>query len=374
MISGFPSIGLPLARHLIPMDYTQIGLLFSVGALASMLLEPLCNLLSDLGSKKYWLLGSLVVLVAGWLLAGSARSFVFLLVSFVLIYPSNDLTVGIAQTALIDENPHDSTRTMTRYTWLSNIGDFLAPVCVTIITVLSLHWDALSWIGAVLWAGMTLLVLSQRFAAPRREATCSLRQGILAGLREALRDPVLVSWAVLALLPVMLDEVFRAFVILYLQDHLHMSEALTDLLITLETLAGFLGLLILEILLAQRMTPRRLLIWSAGGVLLGMLLLLSVPTLVTAALALAVIGAASICWYPLIRAEAYRRLPGRSGTVRALLSLSSPFAVILPSVVGLISGRFGIIAGLSFLGLAPLVLLIVIMRLSDTPPESVSLS
>src|SRR5436305_14537244 len=49
MISGFPTIGLPLARDLVPMTYTQIGLLFSIGALASILLDPLCNILTDLG-------------------------------------------------------------------------------------------------------------------------------------------------------------------------------------------------------------------------------------------------------------------------------------------------------------------------------------
>ena len=44
MISGFPMIGLPLLRHQVPMSYDQIGLLFSVDAFASMILESLVNL------------------------------------------------------------------------------------------------------------------------------------------------------------------------------------------------------------------------------------------------------------------------------------------------------------------------------------------
>jgi predicted MFS family arabinose efflux permease len=368
MISGFPTIGLPLARDLVPMTYTQIGLLFSIGAFASMLLEPLCNILSDLGGKKYWVIGALIVLSSGFLLAGAARSFVWLLFAFVLIYPSNDTAVGLAQTALIDEQPQSSTRTMTRLTFISNLGDFLTPVVVTIITILALNWSALCLVAAALWLGMMCVVCFQRFPSSARSSTDARPRMItlLFSIRNAVRDPVLLRWALLALLPVMLDEVFRAFVLIYLEDGLHASEVTVEFLITLETLSGFLGLLILEVLLAKRLSSRRILTWSALLVFIGMAGLLLVHVLWIAGVMLCIAGAASICWYPLTRAEAYKRLPGNTGTVRALLSLSAPFAVILPSIVGFIAGRFGIVAGLSFLGLAPILLFLLTVREKGT--------
>jgi hypothetical protein len=67
---------------------------------------------------------------------------------------------------------------------------------------------------------------------------------------------------------------------------------------------------------------------------------------------------ASIGWYPLAKAEAYKLLPGRSGTVRALFSLGTPLDVALPSIIGFIAGAFGIIIGVGSLMLAPVLILV----------------
>jgi hypothetical protein len=67
--------------------------------------------------------------------------------------------------------------------------------------------------------------------------------------------------------------------------------------------------------------------------------------------------------YPIAKAEAYTRQPGRSGTVRAIINLGAPFEVALPGI----AGRFGILASLAFLGLAPLLILILIPRRMSNP-------
>ena len=57
IIAGFAVIGLPLIRDQFRLSYAQIGLLFTAAALVAMLLDPIVNLLSDRGSKRYWILG-----------------------------------------------------------------------------------------------------------------------------------------------------------------------------------------------------------------------------------------------------------------------------------------------------------------------------
>jgi len=47
LISGFPVVGLPLLRDQLGLSYDQVGLLFSVGALSGMVIEPFINILSD---------------------------------------------------------------------------------------------------------------------------------------------------------------------------------------------------------------------------------------------------------------------------------------------------------------------------------------
>ncbi len=52
-ISGIPSVGLPLARQQLGLNYVQMGLILSVAGLSSMIFEPVINLLSDRGSLQW---------------------------------------------------------------------------------------------------------------------------------------------------------------------------------------------------------------------------------------------------------------------------------------------------------------------------------
>ncbi len=45
--------------------------------------------------------------------------------------------------------------------------------------------------------------------------------------------------------------------------------------------------------------------------------------------------------------------------VRVVVGLGMPFEIMLPGIVGFIAGRFGVLAGVGFLGLAPILMLIV---------------
>jgi predicted MFS family arabinose efflux permease len=123
MISAFPTIGLPLLRDQVPMSYSEVGLLFSAGALSSMIIEPVVNVLSDLtASKKYWVIGAMAVLSGAFVMAGLAESFVVLLFSFALLYPAHDIADSVVQTSLIDDEPARSTHTLMRLAYFGNMG------------------------------------------------------------------------------------------------------------------------------------------------------------------------------------------------------------------------------------------------------------
>src|SRR5690242_15669904 len=98
IVSGFPTIGLPLIRDQFHLDYASIGLLFSITELVSTFLsQPVINLLSDQGSRRYWIVGGLIVLAASFLLAGSSNLFAVLLLAFILIDIGGQAALGGAQ-------------------------------------------------------------------------------------------------------------------------------------------------------------------------------------------------------------------------------------------------------------------------------------
>lgn len=384
LLSGFTIIGLPLVRQRLGLSYGQIGLLFSVAAIAGIVVEPAMFLLSDRSSKRWWILGGLFGLALSDALAGSFPVFAILLCTFFLSYPASGAAISLSQLVLIDSAPHKSTRTMTHWTTLSSIGDLLSPLAVTTILATGLGWFGLRWISAACWLAVALMILPQRF--PKRLSSSHKREhsddengrseqrvesqkyneeptGMLQALRQGLRDTVLLRWAALDVLTTMLDEIFLTFAILYMRDVLHAAAPIIGLIVAFQMIAGFLGLLVLDRLL-KRASSIRLLVIASWLALAGIMGLLVVHVLWFAALSLFVMSLGSTCLYPIVAAQAYNRQPERSGTVRAIIQLGKPIDIILPSIVGFIAGQFGLLASLGFLGVAPVLFLILAPRKS----------
>lgn len=164
------------------------------------------------------------------MLLGNVTSYALLLLAFVVSYPAGGAAVDLSQAVIIDAAPSESPRTMTRWTLLSSIGDFLAPLVVSTFVALHLGWTELCWLAAALWLVAALLLAPLRFPPPCTDPEVnehSEETSMWASLREAVHDPLLLRWSGLCVIPTMLDEVFLSFVVLYLRDMLHVSEALS---------------------------------------------------------------------------------------------------------------------------------------------------
>jgi predicted MFS family arabinose efflux permease len=368
LLTGFPFVALPLLRDRLGLSYAQVGLLFTAGALSALLLDPFINLLSERSQKKSWILCGLLLMALAFIIMGNAPSYIFLLLAFLVLYPANSAAVGLAEATLIDAAPDQGTCTMTRWTLLSGVGDFLSPLVVVAFVALNFGWLGLSWTAALICCAIALLFLPLRF--PVRHVVQSddddddPEPGIRASLQAALHDPLLLCWAALSLIPLMLDEIFLGFLALYLRDIFHVSEAVIGLILTLQMLAAFVGLFLLDRLVKRGgfSTMRLLTLFTLLG-LLGIIGLLFSHLLWLVILSIAVISASSSTWYPLAKAQAYARMPANSGVVRTVIGLGTPFEIILPGIIGLISARFGILVGLGVLGLAPVLMLLLLLSL-----------
>jgi Na+/melibiose symporter-like transporter len=331
----------------------------------AMLLEPVINLWSDYGTKRYWILGGFLTMALGFALAGIIPNFIVLLLAFVLINPAGGIAVGLSQDTLIDCNPQDSTQAMTRWTLAASIGDLLAPACVALLISLHLNWSGLCIVAVISWLGLASLLAFQQFprlsVTEESEHSTSLVR-VLDSLHAAFRNPTLLRWVLLSQVPTMVDEISLSFATLYLRDSLHASATAIGLLLTIQMLGSLGSLLALEhFSFLRRIAPQHLLAVLSAFVLINIIGLLSTPNLWLAGIALFSIGLGSACWYPIAKGQAYAQLPGRSGMVRAVVSIGDPlFEVVLPGIVGLEAGHFGPRASLGLLGLAPMFMLMLI--------------
>lgn len=356
LVTGLPIVGLPLVRTQFNLNYTQVGLLFTVGAFVTMLLDPFINLLSDRSSKRYWILGGLCITVIGFALSANASNFVVLLLAFTLIAPASSTAIELSQAALVDQQPGESTRAMTRWTLMSSIGDLLAPLTITLIAGLHSGWPQICWLAALLWFNPLLALSIQRFPASttQRETEDERESSMLTELRLALHTPGLLRWAMLSIIPSMVDEVFLGFATLYLHDQLHVNQVTIGLIVALLMFCSLLSLYLMERLLFKRYSPHHLLLWLSALTLVGMIAFLTTHVLWLAIIALCMIGVGAVSWYPLAKGQAYALYPERSGTVLAVISLFNPIETALPGIIGLIATHFGLITGLAALGTAPL--------------------
>lgn len=364
---GVLVVALPLIRDELRLSYEQAGFLFTIGSLSSMVIEPLVNLLSDRHSKRPFVVAGMLSLVLSFVFTSVSSSYGMLLLAFALIFPSIGVALDLAQATLIDAAPDRASHTMTRWTVMAGIGDLLAPLAVGVITAVGLSWRVLCLCGAALWLGAAAVVWPQRFPQ-RAELTPSndaeeespLWRQLAIVFGEALRDSTLLRWAGVVLLCTMLDEVFLAFMGLYLRDALHATTWEMSLALGSFLVGGMVGLVILDrmhIVTAQRgktIRGEQVLVWLALGVLLNIAVLLVAHTLWITTATLFLIGAGASGWYPLAKAAAYDTRPGKTGLVRAVIAVGAPFETVLPTIVGIIAGRFSIAAGIAFLGLAPL--------------------
>jgi MFS family permease len=355
--------GLPLLRDQYHLSYEQVGFLFSVGALSALILEPILNLLSDQSSsKRWWILGGLLGLACGFALAASAPNFIVLLAALALSYPAGGAAIGLSEAALIESAPDVGARSMTRWTVMATFGDLLSPLIVAVFVALGLGWSHLCWLAVIAWIVAGLLVWPQKFPRPVAlldDSENSSDLSMLAGFRKALRDPILLRWAIILLVPTMLDEVLTGFAALYLHDVLHADQIVISSIIVVQMTGALLGLLIVDRLLG-RIAPHRLLICLTVLSLIGVIVLLSIHSIVWAACALFVVDLGAAGLYPLAQAEAYACYPGRAGTVRAVIGLATPFEIALPGLVGLVASHFGPLAGVGLLGCAPLLILLLV--------------
>ena len=373
---GFLVVGLPLARDRFGMSYEQVGLLFTVGALAALVIEPGVNIASDHISKRVPILSGMFVLVGAFALAGLTTNYALLLLAVALADPAIGAAVGLAQAALVEQQPALATRTLTRWTLLSSVGDLLSPLVVAVTATAGGGWMALSFIAASVWLLAAIMTIPLPFPppavspaaadddeeAPKQPLWASLRLAIYS----ALRDRVLLRWMGILLMATMVDEVFLGFAGLLLHDRLRASVGATSLLLALGMIGGMIGLFALERFLTSRPEQHRagvrLLPWLALLTLAGIVALLLAPALWLAGVALFAIGLGATSWYPVARAATYDRLPGRAGLARAITGLIMPLELALPVVVGLLAERFGLVVALGFLGLAPVGVLLLIPR------------
>ena len=365
LVSGIPVLTLPLARAELNFSYAQVGLLFTIAELTGLLINPALNAASDHWSKPRLVMGGLLGLALGFVMAGSSPTFDWLLVAFVVMGATNGAAVGLGGAILIDQAPDKAMATTTRWVFLATIGDLLGPLLVAGTVALEGSWRLLMGGGALIWLAVALFLSAQRFTALKtkavseeaEEAAQPMWQTIRTNLSEGFHTPRLMRWLFLATLPSLLDEMFLGFAGLFLTDKVGVTPQTISLALLAPTVGGLLSLAWLE-RGGKTRAPSRLLGLAALLALGGLVGFVTTTTTWIALFALFLVGLGAAPWYTIAQSQALAALPGQSGTVGALQAIFAPIEIAAPLLIGLVAQRWGIQAGVTLYVLAPILVLI----------------
>jgi predicted MFS family arabinose efflux permease len=359
--SGVGFVGAADLRAAFRLPYrTAAVTLFVAPQLCSLLLEAPVFALADRWRRKWLVVGGLAGLGVCDLAAGAASSFSLLAAALALAGPAGGVGVGLAQATLVDSHPREREQVLARWTLMGCLGDLGTPLLFAVLARSALGWrEAFAVSGLLLLTYAAVLALC-RFPEP---AVASVEDAppLRAALAAVRRNRPLLTWLFGAWLCSPMDEVLVAFASLHLSANLGAGPAQRSL-----ALAGFMagavaGLLTAERLL-RRVAPLRLLRWAGSAGSLVYLAWLAAPGVGSSAALLGAVGFCAAPLYPIVKAQAYRALPGRSGAVNAAAVAFIPLEMALPFALGLIADRVGLRAALALLVVQPAGLLALALR------------
>lgn len=371
LVDGTKSAAMPLIRHDLTLSYVQVGLLAAVPLLVGSVLELPFGVISGTGTRRhrFILLGGLFF-VGTVLATGLAPSFALLLAALVIFFPSSGVFVSLTQSAALDADPDRRAQLMARWTLAGSAGDVAGPLLLIAVLAAGGTWRAafvlvaataaVSWL-AVAWTGARSDAAPAGDGGPATDGPAAGEEAAgesvhrWPGLRAAVRitrQAGAFRWLALLEVSDLLLDVLTAFLALYLVAVVHASPAIAALGVAVRLGAGLAGDALLVGVL-ERVNPMRVLrasVWATGLLFPAFLL---VPGLAAKLAVLAALSVVTAPWYPVLKAELFRSLHGRSGLAVSLGSAAGLVGGLGPLAVGLLAQRFGLTWAMASLCLVP---------------------
>jgi FSR family fosmidomycin resistance protein-like MFS transporter len=368
LVDGSKSAALPLIRAALDLSYGQIGLLAAVPLIAGSLIELPLGILAGTGRRRRWfVLAGGLAFIASLLVAAAASTFAALLAAFVLFFPASGAFVGLTEAQQLDAAPARRAQFMARWTLAGALGAVSGPLLLGAVVAVGGSWRTAYVVTAIAAAAAWLGLAGTgraRSPGPRPPETRQPGETVAldaeadpapAGFRDALRaarSPSVLRWLVLLQVADLLLDVLTGFVALYFVAVAGASPARAALAVGVRLAADLTGSAVL-IPVLERWSGRLVLRASAGAALALYPAFLLVPGFWPKLCVLAALSVVTPAWYPVLQAELYASLPGRSGVAVSLNSAAALAGGLGPLAVGYLAGWLGLGWALAGLVIVP---------------------
>jgi FSR family fosmidomycin resistance protein-like MFS transporter len=362
LVDGTKSAALPLIRDGLGLSYGQVGLLAAVPLIAGSLLELPMGILAVGRRRRRVVLAGGLVFIASLLAAAAASTFIALLAAFVIFFPASGAFVSLTEAGQLDAAPARRAQFMARWTLAGALGAVAGPALLAAVVAAGGSWRA-AYIVTAIAAAAAWLGLASAGRADLGETAQPGETGELgaepdpepAGFRDALRAarrPSVLRWVILLQVADLLLDVLTGFVALYFVAVAGASPARAALAVGVRLAADLAGSAVLIPVLERH--PGRLVLRASAGAALALYpAFLVVPGFWPKICVLAALSVVTPAWYPVLQAELYASLPGRSGVAVSLTSAATLAGGLGPLAVGYLAGWLGLGWALAALAVVP---------------------
>ena len=363
LLFGLREAAWPAIRTDLDMSYLLVGLVLGVPGVISGVVEIGIGLIGDTRLRKALIVGGGVVLGAAILLSAVSVNGWMLLGATILLYPASGALVSLSQASLMDTDPKRHEHNMARWTLVGSLGVVVGTLVIAGASAMGISWRLLFAAVGFATFVLTLVISRQRldFPGSERAFTPGSLASDLAGVWQNLWSMRVARWVVLLQFAGLMLDVLLGFLALYFVDVIGVGLTQAALAVSVWTVVGMAGDLLL-IPMLDRVSGLRYLRVSAFLTAVAFTGFMLTSTYWVALILLGVLGFLNAGWYSILQAQVYTAMPGRSGGAMSVSSAAGMVGSLAPLGVGVLAATVGLQAALWALLVSPVVLLIGIPR------------
>lgn len=369
LVFGMGETAWPLIRDDLNLTYSQIGLLLSLPGIIAAFIEPFIGILGDVWRRRLLILSGGILFTVSLFMTSASTSFLLLLSSFILFFPSSGAYVSLSQANLMDSDQARHEQNMARWTFAGSLGVVTGPLLLGLFVYLGLGWRGTYALLASLSA-LSLLIAFRYLPADKKEAPFPSFNEVFDGFKaafSALKRKEVWRWLLLLEFADLMLDVLFSFLALYFVDVARVTETQAGIAVTLWLVMGLItDFLFIPYVDKQKDTIqflRRTAILNAIAFAAFML----VPGFIPKIILVVLVNLFNTGWYPILQGRLYSSLPGQSASIMAIGAVTTPLAKALPLLIGILADGFGLGTAMWLLILGPIALLIGLPKSRLTP-------
>lgn len=360
LVFGVGETAWPLIRDDLNLSYTQIGLLLSLPGIIASFIEPFIGILGDVWRRRLLILGGGILFTASLFMTSTSYSFIFLLFSFILFFPSSGAYVSLSQANLMDSDESRHEQNMARWTFAGSLGVVTGPFLLGLFVYLGLGWRGTYAMLASLSA-LSLIVAFRYLPADKKNTPFPSFNEVFDGFKsafQALKRKEVWRWLLLLEFADLMLDVLFSFLALYFVDVVNVNETQAGIAVTIWLVMGLITDFLFIPYVDKLTDTAQFLRRTAMLNLITFIGFMLIPGFIPKIILVILVNLSNTGWYSILQGRLYSSLPGQSASIMAIGAVTTPLAKALPLLIGILADRAGLDIAMWVLLLAPIALLI----------------